>query len=219
MNIPNTNNWGLPDWTKEIEYPAPTGTPIIVWAWQFLRRWPAYRTFWLEKIQPFVDKDGRISLDIGLQWWPYHDELRTQFGVDVPSPPWTDKHGAYFTANYVTWTAGPSILLKENEVGVIIDLKLPLKRQFVMALKSLEREQKFLEINVRRARSAEVNYSTYLRILDADYAGAKSRRMIEVLFPHSPGKSGNDLSRLLCDYRTAAQKLRDGGYRTLLENR
>jgi hypothetical protein len=220
MDISDTNDWGLPDWTKEAAYPRPAGTPITVWAWQFLRRWPAYHVFWLEKIQPFLNKDDDcISRDIGGRWWPYHDELRTQFGVDIPSAPWTDQHGAIFAASYVTWTEGPRISLKGNEVALIIDLERPLKQQFVAGLKSLEREQEFRQIVIRKSRRVAVNYTTYLRILDADHAGAQRRRMINVLFPHSPGRSGNDLSRLLCDYRKAAQRLRDGGYRTLLENR
>jgi hypothetical protein len=146
-------------------------------------------------------------------------ELQTQFGVDLPSPPWENKHGAIFTANYITRTEGPALILKKNEIGIIIDLGRPLKRQFLAALKSAECEQKFRQINISKARSTEINYATYLRILDADEAGASTKHMTEVLFSHSPGRSGNKLSRLVCDYRTAARKLRDGGYRLLLEMR
>lgn len=224
MDISDTNDWGLPDWTKEAEYPAPTGTPMVVWAWQFMRRWSVYRTFWLEKIQPFVNNDGRISRDISGQWWPYHDELRTRFGVDVPSKPSTDRHGAIFAPSWVTWVPSDGeqfqrISLREHQIAIVIDLESPLKRQFLAALKSAKCEQNFRQIDVRKARSAEANYATYLRVLDADHAGAGPKQMIDVLFPHAPGRSWNNLSRLLCDYRTAAQKLRDGGYRTLLENR
>jgi hypothetical protein len=72
-------NWGLPDWTKGTEYPA-LHSRITTWAWQFLRRWPEYRTFWIDKIEPFiVEEIDPILHDkrtlIGASW-PYHQNYK-----------------------------------------------------------------------------------------------------------------------------------------------
>src|SRR5262245_49659697 len=44
----------LPDWKDKDNYPGPKTTPGE-WAWQFLRRNPAYQQMWLELIRPHYD--------------------------------------------------------------------------------------------------------------------------------------------------------------------
>jgi hypothetical protein len=79
---------GFPDWTKEDEYPNKDKTKIDQWAWEFLRRWPKYRDFWAQKVEPFISADGRrICRDADGNWWPHLDESISQFSVDLPSPP------------------------------------------------------------------------------------------------------------------------------------
>jgi Uncharacterized conserved protein (DUF2285) len=155
--------------------------------------------------------------------WPYHDELGERFGVDVPSPPW-ERTPAIFLANWTRYvqddgTESQRIALEKNEIAIIIDLERPLKRQFLFALKSAEREQEFRQLNMRKARGAVINYPTYLRILDAGEAGASTQQIAEVLSSNFACRAGTNIPRLVCDYRTAARKLRDGGYRALLEAR
>jgi hypothetical protein len=209
-------DWGIPDWTNPDGYPGPR-SHITVFAWEFLRRWSEYRAFWLEKIQPLIDGNGRMRIGAP-EFWPWHAELKYRFGVEVPSAPW-DRSPAYFAGNYVRWEEGQKIFLKEHEIAILIDLKRPLERQFLMAQEAAEEEQKRRQIKVKKSRSAAVNYRAYLRVLDADEAGAKTGQIADLLLSHSPGKAGNNLSRLVGDYRTAARKLRDGGYRALLEAR
>jgi hypothetical protein len=143
--VNGTTDWGLPDWTKLEGYPMPRGPgEVTVWAWEFLRRNPEYRTFWLEKIQPFIGMDCRICRDAAGNWWPYHDELREKFGVDLPSHP-QSATPAIFTATWTTWVDNDGeefqrISLKEHQVAIVIDLARPLKTQFEWARKSAERE-------------------------------------------------------------------------------
>jgi hypothetical protein len=89
-------NWGVPNWLRPEDYPRPAGKEKgRIWAWQFLRRNGDCRTFWKLNIEPFidpfVDQNGqqitRINRDCNGQIWPYHEELKSRFGVDLPSPP------------------------------------------------------------------------------------------------------------------------------------
>jgi Family of unknown function (DUF6499) len=45
----------LPDWTDPNNYPDPTNTSRLEWAWQFLRRNREYQRLWVELIQPHYD--------------------------------------------------------------------------------------------------------------------------------------------------------------------
>jgi hypothetical protein len=177
----NENDWGLPDWTRTVGYPT-VHAPVTVWSWEFLRRSTSYREFWRDKIQPFIDNDGRINRDAKGNWWPHHEELRVKFGVDMPSPPW-ERTPAHFTANQIVWISsdGQRFSLKKNEIAIIIDLGRPLKRQFVGALKSAEVEQEYRQIAPKPTRAQVDQYATYLRILDALEIGETSRKIANLL--------------------------------------
>jgi len=219
-------DWGVPDWTGEENYPAPDGQgEICVWAWEFLRRWNEYRDFWLKKIQPFIDMGGRISRDTAGNCWPHLEELRTRFGVEVPSPPQCSTP-PHFIANAIRWVQNygresQEIWLNEHEVAFIFDLSRPLKSQFEMARDAAEcekeRRRQAGEPKLSRARSRAEQYVTYLRILDAQESGAKPKDIAARLFHDlSDEYPARIRQKRLVDYRQAAEKLRDGGYRSLL---
>ncbi|MDQ6704192.1 MAG: DUF2285 domain-containing protein [Pseudomonadota bacterium] len=222
-------DWGLPDWTKQKEYPSPVGPGrMTVWTWEFLRRNPAYRAFWMEKIQPFVGVYGFIDRDAAGNFWPYLDELRSRFGVEIPSPP-QSATPSHFAANYISWVQNERgedqrISLERHQVAYIFDLTRPLKHQFEMAEKSASREQEFrqksgaINLKVSRNRDDE-KFVLYLRILDAVEAGARPKDIGALLLPDilDDYDAGNRRSKALVDKHKAAQKLRDGGYRSLLD--
>jgi len=56
-NIPD---W-LPDWRDDSQYPHPKTTPLKQWAWEFLRRNPAYQKQWQETIEPWRRPDGNFD--------------------------------------------------------------------------------------------------------------------------------------------------------------
>jgi hypothetical protein len=235
-------DWGLPDWTKREEYPAPRGPrEMTIWAWEFLRRNPEYRVFWKEKIEPFIDKtvreppnnelkarvvSGGIYRDAAGKFWPYLDELRARFGVENPSPP-QSATPSHFAANYISWVENERgeedqrISLERHQVAYIFDLTRPLKRQFEMAKKSATREQESRQksgaISLKESRSRTDCYVRYLRVLDADEAHEEPRRIADSLFPGIPGPPENSRLKALHDDRLAARDLRDGKYRSLLE--
>jgi Uncharacterized conserved protein (DUF2285) len=223
----DTIDWGIPNWTKPEGYPAKDTTDTWIWGWEFLRRSPEYRFFWMEKIKPFRGVNGWIDRDEAGNFWPYHEELKTRFGVDLPSPPQSSVP-SYFVANSISYLSNhkgrefQKVSLKEHEIAIIIDLTRPLKKQLKMARDTAERQQKHLlnssEITLRNARSQASLYVSYLRILDAEESGAQSKMIADLLFPGVPDEYP-DRRRINHFYeaRDAAQKMRDGGYRSLLE--
>jgi hypothetical protein len=181
----------------------------------------------MEKIQPFIGVNGFIYRDAAGNFWPYLDELRTRFGVENPSPP-QSATPSHFAANYISWVENERgedqrISLGRHQVAYIFDLTRPLKYQFEMAEKSASREQEYRQksgaINLKLSRNRDdEKFVLYLRILDAEEAGAMPKDIGDLLLPDIPGDyPENRRSKALVDKRKAAQKLRDGGYRSLLE--
>jgi hypothetical protein len=226
--VSGTNEWGIPDWTKAEEYSNQHKAGIRGWAWEFLRRWPEYRNFWTEKVKPYTDADGFIHRDADGNFWPHLDKLISRFGVELPSPPY-DSTPAIFASAYTSYVPNDGrelqrLQLKEHEIAIIIDLARPLPTQFKRARKSAEEQQKTLRlegrIDLKRARSRAPGYVTYLRLLDGEEAGASSTEIADLLFPKVPNDyPDNKRFKVFYDSREAAQKLRDGGYRALLEMR
>ena len=215
-----TNEWGLPDWTKEGEYPNKDKTEIWEWAWEFLRGWPEYRNFWTEKVKSFTGANGFIHRDAAGNFWPHLDDLISRFGVDLPSPPY-DSTPSNFVSSYIRYVTNDGrdfqrLQLKEDEIAIIIDLARPLKPQLERAHKSAAHEQKFRQLNQKSVRIRVDHYVRYLRILDADETRARSRDIAALLFPKLPGPPENSRARALHDDRVVARSLRDGGYRSLL---
>ena len=219
--------WGLPEWTKEKEYPAPAGPEkMSIWAWEFLRRWPEYRTFWTEKVEPYIGDRGWICHDANGNWWPHLDELETRFGVYSPSPPQSTTPSRFraYSARRVEYDGRESqqIYLKMHGAAFFYDnSRLTLPQQFAAglaaALRAQEDRQKSGAINPKTSRKRPEKYVLYLRILDAEEAGAEPKHIRDQLFPDIPdGYPDSKRQKALVDNRKAAQKLRDGGYRSLL---
>jgi transcriptional regulator len=190
--VSGANQWGIPDWTKEDEYPNQHKAGIRGWAWEFLRRWPDYRNFWTQKVKPFIGASGRfINRDADGNFWPHYDELVERFGVDLPSPP-QDSVPSCFVSSSLRFFQYDGrdfqrIQLKKCEIAVVIDLARPLPTQFKRARKSAQEQQKLLKPKrLKHARSRAAAYVTYLRILDGEEVGVGSTEMADVLFPKVP---------------------------------
>lgn len=80
--------WGVPDWQRAELYPDPTGRPaaMLVWAWEFLRRNEQFRSFWRNKVEPFI-ADDRVGRDHTGRFWPYYKEMQESFGIQDPVSP------------------------------------------------------------------------------------------------------------------------------------
>jgi hypothetical protein len=193
--------------------------PVRVWAWEFLRRSTAYRKFWQEKIQPLIDKGA----------WP-RQLLIAQFGVSLPSPPWIRTppafvaEGTYLLSNDETGLL-QRIPLEDNHIAIVIDLTRPLEGQFQRAFEVAKGDQQIAQrkgdqqIAQRKVRIRADNYVRYLRVLDADEARARPGTIAGLLYPDLDGPPQNNRLQALYEDRKVARRMRDGGYRLLLEAR
>jgi hypothetical protein len=94
--VEGRNDWGVPDWLEVAQYPMHAGSSAgAAWAWEFLRRSPAYREFWTNDVLPFVLADGSIDVDASVGKyrskntdgaeisWGVFTEVRDRFGLMV----------------------------------------------------------------------------------------------------------------------------------------
>ena len=247
-------NWGVPDWLRPQDYPAPDEAgALMIWAWEFFRRNQEFRDFWLKKVEPFITADGRIGRDQTGIFWPYYNEMRNRFGiVDPCSPrqnncvPAFDLSTKFVEAPAITHeflpaqgsTTGPFVrpsrasisdeMISENarlqlswyEMGFSIDLRLPLDNQINTFRRLAEKDQIRLKsaglVDPRGAKSSD-KYVVYLRILDAEDAGARRSDIENTLFPKlsNDHEWGRPRSKAYDNARAGARRLRDFGYRAL----
>jgi hypothetical protein len=193
-----------------------------IWAWEFLRRNDQYRNFWKTKIEPFLNDEGGIA-HIGRnsagEIWPFLAELRTQFGVENPSPPWsaTPSHfccaGIRYTDNM--FKRPQTIELEDHELAFFIDLRWPLKSQFAKASRVAERKQ----VNAKRGARKSNRYPLYLRILDAECSGAPRNLIEQTLFPKMENVfPQNRRTKTFENHRAEARRLCSSGYLALALN-
>ncbi len=222
------NPFRLLDWRSLDGYPSDDAS-MSVWAWEFLRRSPAYQKFWKEKIEPFIETvrfdhlPGETQTigrnDLGVVW-PYHDELKELFGVDVPSSP-DSSTPPIFDATWIKHLEKDgrefqSFPLAENEIAYIFDLTRPLKPQFDRIRKHAEKKQAELKAGSVTKRRID-KYVQYLQILDAIEAGEKSQTIADALFSNKlSGYQDNPRLRAFYDARDPALQMRDGGYKAII---
>ena len=115
---------------------------------------------------------------------------------------------------------GPRTLstpIEVDQVGYIFDLKLPLDRQFELALsyaKALQRHRESQQLfDVENPRRREDKYADYLRIIDAKDLGVSHREIGDALFPHVENSHPDYArNRVVKQNWAAARRIRDGDY-------
>ena len=111
-----------------------------------------------------------------------------------------------------------SVSLKRSEVVVTFDVSQPIARQIEGARKRIEAYATYLEgngdIEIIKMRNRSDRWPTYLRLLDAADAGAKTGEIAAALFPTIENEDPDyKAGRHVRNWTAAAQELRDGGYR------
>jgi hypothetical protein len=219
---------------------------MMIWAWEFLRRNPEFRDFWVHKVEPFVTTDGRV--------WPHYKEMRRIFGIVDPGSPRQNLRIPPFDVLATKFAEAPAIsyerlpaqadatgpfvrpsranisqktILKNAqldlswfEMGFVIDLSLPLDDQLKAIRILAEKDQTTLisagHVDPVPARKSG-KYLLYLRILDAEDAGAPRSEIETALFQglDNDYERGRPRSKAFDNARCAARRLRDSGYRAL----
>jgi hypothetical protein len=208
---PASSDWGVPDWQRPQDYPNfPGPFAMRKWAWQFLRRNPEFREFWLTKVEPFTTWRSL----------PHYPELR-RFGIiDLRSPREADGFPAfsdcvieYYPASTLLREAAqpPLVPFSEHDIAVSINLSRPIDDQIA----EIRRLVVALGKPGRAAKTSSA-YPTYLRILDAEDAEVRPAAIAEALFPGVDNVyPGRRRAKVFGNARTEARRLRDSGYRAL----
>jgi hypothetical protein len=233
------NKWGVPDWLRPQDYPAPQGPGAMMqWAWEFLRRNEEFRNFWLTK--------GEL----------HYRERKEKFGILDSRDPRQNSHIPAFSDTAVSCIEAPALsyerlpdsaepvgpfgfvrpsranlskeVLLENSrlqlswfaMGVAIDLRFPLDGQLKAIRKLAEEDQLALKkagrINPKTARTSDRDrYVLYLRILDAESARAKRSIIANELFPDFDNSYPSSRLKAFDNNYAEARRLRDSGYRAL----
>jgi hypothetical protein len=218
------HDWGVPDWRDAAQYPRHSRGDA--WSWEFLRRNPKYRAFWIERVLPFVWADGSVGDD--------------ETGCNAGSAEAVKSFGLYGGARDprrpATWMPMDGnvsheifgsrfhlerrVEIDRHEVAYVFDLRRPLEPQFERALRCAKGRQAYCkrtgEVKVEAARRRDDKYALYLRLIDAEDGGATSKQIEDELFGDvSDVCLSNRKSTTFKNSRRAAHGLRDIGYRAL----
>jgi hypothetical protein len=227
-----TEGWGVPDWLRPQDYPRPPEkTAPIVWAWEFLRRNEAYRNFWPGRVEEAFDPSVREMFGIDLPPPDPRQNRRTPIFRDLGTkvafaPASTDEVQRRWRARgesslflNVKLKEKETLTLSWYEMGFAINLNLPLDDQ-IKAIRLIARDaQRVLKdaglADPRTTRTSS-QYVLYLRILDAEAAGATRPAIAAKLFSKRAQAADVELQLKAFDNaRAEARRLRDSGYRAL----
>lgn len=223
-----------PDWTKTDDYPDPSTTSMEEIAEQFMRRNLAFKQA-VAQIEKFFRPGPpaevpELGLVNGIPALEYHyfgglNQAVAWLIQEFAPKRWNDRIRPTATQSQEPPDTEHSFAptLSQADIVVRFNPGCPIGPQLDAAKALLESEQLALRrrgeiapTEHRKLVSGADKYRLYLRLLDAEVAGASRARMAEVLFAHMPNKHpeyhGN---RAVRDSLKAAKKLRDGEYRNL----
>lgn len=229
----HAQQWGLPDWRDAAAYPNHKRVTLLRWCWEFLRRNPDYREFWLRVEaqqqalgpldqpleEPFHHPDGIRIKDGGTIIGAKEAEER--FGLWRPYDPRLSASGVQFSIPAATermaWPGlgGAKMAIPEGQIAILFDPSLPIEPQIERAKGRLMRLQHNLAhpalggaVAKAEARPRVEKFVTYLRVLDSKETGARDKEIAAVLFGHVT----NGEEQVRNHYRRAKQ-IRDVDYR------
>lgn len=221
--------WGLPDWHDAIQYPDHNKVGILAWCWQFCRRSPAYRAFWVDEVLPAIQERAAYHQLVG---FPIFDPLAMGVPITVKTTDAMQRFALFYPVDprdalarpvFQGIGSGGAIKPDEHKLLIGLDLRRPLSPQLALAEQEFRARQHVVqELRVRYdlpklpssdKRQRTDRYAAYLRTLDGKETGASSPEIAKVLFPRLD--PANSLRRIK-DFYAAARKLRDGGYRRLV---
>ena len=165
--------WGVPDWSNVSAYPTPVvENPMMVWAWEFLRRNHDYRAFFDETVRPWRMETGEYSeeADCAIA------KALKRFGLLGFLPEPASSWAPFFESKSLRVLRSAveterAVKIGPADIGYIFDMTLPLERQFALALRDARtlRDHRSREgqVETLSPRGRPEKYVTYLRIIDA----------------------------------------------------
>lgn len=226
----------LADWTRAELYPKPDALPLAGWAWEFLRRAPRYqRNF--DRFQS-LGRPERLADWLSRRYWvgypPPDPRAPTSGGwapPDSASPPMEVEPLDLLDAG--EWgDPGRREALRDEfrdpaKLTLTFDLTRSIEAQLERAAELLREGRAALAARpfnptmdpARRAKAPIAQFPRYVRILDATAAGARVPQIAAALYPREDDSraTGYRVSAKVREALGAARRLRDGGYRDLLQ--
>ena len=230
----------LPDWTDPNNYPDPTNTSRLEWAWQFLRRNQEYQRLWAKLIKPHYDPAlvdaslARADREAGFRSVSNRprlpeelelDEFLQGFGIyTVPPDPSEPRAKLRFKSTRFAqsgrrgtapgWVYKITTTLDDDEVLIWFDLDRPIETQLKKAKELLTRSA--AKKGHRQFRFRPEQYAKYLRLLDAKAVDARSSNIAKLIYPRVkntyPDYEGK---RRVRDELKIAERLRDRDFRRI----
>ncbi len=170
-----------PDWKTPNDYPGKSCRSVRRWAWEFLRRNPAYQKAFTELGQ-LTPKEQIAKTPIGESFrqtrrmfcvWQFYDpaatltdrELKTLF---MPHESCLWFYGPWNEQKDIDWDKELDAIkgLQENHVLILIDLREGINSQIADLRDIVTRLRKYSRIQDNRGPRPN-QYQTYLRLLDA----------------------------------------------------
>jgi len=176
--------WGVPDWRDEAAYPGPEA-PMHEWRWQFLRRRPDYRQFWLDHARQDFERAVRFAEMMREEDPDYpHPEWRCGWMVNASffggvsktlDPAWPHYQPGIFEPRggdlSAVWRAeydDHQAALDAGRMTVEFDLNSPIAEQIRRAEKMLRTDQLVRHGELLKSpRHHTTKWSSYLRVIDA----------------------------------------------------
>jgi hypothetical protein len=206
-----------PDWRNKSSYKHLKTHSLSQWAWEFLRRNPAYIKDWSQ----MQDKDEmKLAFKWGLAGLP-KDPAKIYKGIEQ------DPDGIGFDppGGFETLTLGKTKEEKEHLFGGLPNFKtgeqnfqfnffLPINPQLKIAKKMLLKLQK--RAGGRRAfKPRPDEWVILLRVLDAKAEGIRDKEIAEVLFSNQQSKDIDAGIKKVFDKYKQAQKYTEYDYRLI----
>lgn len=145
--------------------------------------------------------------------------FRPKYLTDLPPPDPSQKTQPPLFFGSQCFQLGPGAvdqLSDESRFVFSFNLDEPAEAQFAKARRMFDREQRRRGTTEKRRNHFD-KYPLYLRILDADAAGAARQEMAEVLFPYIPNEyPAYQAAKRVDDTLRAAKEMMNGGYRELI---
>ena len=171
------NEWNVPDWRDEKQYPIPLPeddtSDLNQWRWEFLRRDREYRADWL-RIRA-RDPEGRLALFDDPQCYDYSLEFPLLVNEQFKDRLYFQKkyklkkllNPAHRKPRHLTFSPFPS-----NSVTMKFDLGQALGHQLLRAKMVLEKAQKdSTGVILRTTIPEKLKWPRFLRAIDAEDDG------------------------------------------------
>lgn len=212
----------VPRWKNPDEYPLPETTSLDRWAWEFLSRNAEFN----EVLARAREETKRLTasgekLSIFWSQTPVGKVLQ-EWGIATPYlPEWQmDAPVSFKRFPRVAPVVGINgrdyqvTALADDRIMLVFDLSAPLPPQIERAKKMLEHSQRKLKGKKKiELRNSVRLFPIYLRVLDATSVSASLEDMMEQFDSEGNGYCSEEAT--IRNWKRAAEKLRDGGYRDI----